>query len=275
MRHRLFWATLAVCIAGCASSPTDSPEALVTRAEAHHKAGDTIKAYRLYHRAAEAGSWKAQYALGDFYRMGGFSTTDSTLADTYIRFVAKREETSEVWHRRAVSTIRQAADEGDPEAQYNLGILYLYGSLNGVGQSVIEEDREVGKQWVMRAAEQDHARALFVLGAHFNKWFEPEEAYGLLERAAALGCADAYGTMAWYHYRGTFTDCEMDHVRFVGLMRQGIEQGSRGLQEWLDDFLNGLERGRANGFAESLQVLSDLEAAGLLGGRAADATAVS
>lgn len=272
MRHRLFWATLVVCLAGCTPSPTQSPEALFTRAEARREAGDTMKAYRLYHRAAEGGSWQAQQRLGDFYRQGGFSNMDSTLADTYIRFVAKRREKSEVWYRRAVLTMHQAADEGDPDAQFFLGNMYMNGFPVGRGPKIIEKDTATAKQWIMRAAEQDHVRALYVLGIPFVKWFEPAVSYSFLERAVALGYTDAYGMMAIYHYRGTFTGGEPDYIRYVGLLQEGIEQGSDRLQDSLDRFLSGIQESSANGSTEARQILAELEAAGLIGDEAGGAT---
>jgi TPR repeat protein len=265
MRVRFFWATLVVCIAGCTPSSTESVEVLFTRAEAHREAGDTMRAYRLYRRAAEAGSWQAQHMLGDFYRLGGFSSTDSSLADTYIRFVAKRLDKSETWYRRAVLTVHQAADLGDPEAQFALGTMYMNGFPRGRGPKVIEKDQAMAKQWIMRAAEQDYARALYILGMPFIKWFEPEEAYGLLERAVALGYADAYGMMALYHYRGVFTDGAPDYIQYVGLLKQGAEQGSIPMEKRLDEFLDEMARSSADGSEEARQILDDLETAGLIG----------
>ena len=45
------------------------------------------------------------------------------------------------------------AENGDAEAQYNLGIAYLYGE-NG-----IEEDRMQAMQWLDKAAKQGHRLA--------------------------------------------------------------------------------------------------------------------
>jgi len=45
-----------------------------------------------------------------------------------------------------------AAENGDPEAQYNLGLLYLEG--NGV-----KKNEKLGAEWIQKAADQGHIAA--------------------------------------------------------------------------------------------------------------------
>jgi len=56
---------------------------------------------------------------------------------------------------------RPLAEQGDPEAQFNLGLLYLDG--HGVPQSSVE-----AANWFRRAAEQDYAAAQHNLGAMYG-----------------------------------------------------------------------------------------------------------
>jgi len=56
---------------------------------------------------------------------------------------------------------RPLAEQGDPEAQYNLGLLYLDG--HGVPQSSAE-----AANWFRRAAEQDYTQAQHNLGAMYG-----------------------------------------------------------------------------------------------------------
>jgi uncharacterized protein len=56
---------------------------------------------------------------------------------------------------------RPLAEEGDPVAQYNLGLLYLDG--HGVPQSSAE-----AANWFRRAAEQDYTQAQHNLGAMYG-----------------------------------------------------------------------------------------------------------
>jgi TPR repeat protein len=62
----------------------------------------------------------------------------------------------------AVKEWRPLAEEGDPIAQFNLGLLYLDG--HGVPQSDAE-----AVNWFRRAAEQDYAQAQHNLGAMYGK----------------------------------------------------------------------------------------------------------
>jgi TPR repeat protein len=53
---------------------------------------------------------------------------------------------------KAVEFFRKAAEEGDPDAQFNLSICY------GKGEGVPQNDSEAMK-WLCKAAEQGHANA--------------------------------------------------------------------------------------------------------------------
>ncbi len=57
---------------------------------------------------------------------------------------------------------RQAAEQGDADAQYNLGVMYNDGQ--GVAQDYAEAVR-----WYRRAAEQDDAAAQVALGVMYGK----------------------------------------------------------------------------------------------------------
>jgi TPR repeat protein len=51
---------------------------------------------------------------------------------------------------------RLSADQGDPDAQYNLGVLYL----KGTG---VPKDRDEAVRWFKKAAGQNHASAVSAL----------------------------------------------------------------------------------------------------------------
>ena len=84
---------------------------------------------------------------------------------------------------QAAGVLRSAADEGDPEAQYLLGLLYL----NGVGVAI---DAQAAERWLRSAAQQNHAAAAFVLAAVLQA--KPagdaaNDAATWLQRSASLG----------------------------------------------------------------------------------------
>ncbi len=60
----------------------------------------------------------------------------------------------------ALSGLRQAADRGEPEAQFSLGVLYVAG--RGV-----ERNDELAVSWFRRAADQGHAVAQYNLGVMY------------------------------------------------------------------------------------------------------------
>ena len=79
---------------------------------------------------------------------------------------------------------RQAAEQGDAGAQYNLGVMYYY------GEGVPEDDAEAVK-WYRKAAEQGYADAQFTLAATYAMGRGvPEDdvaAYAWFSVAAASG----------------------------------------------------------------------------------------
>jgi uncharacterized protein len=81
---------------------------------------------------------------------------------------------------------RPLAEEGEPEAQFNLGLLYLDG--HGVPQSAAE-----AVNWFRRAAEQDYAQAQHNLGAMYGSGQGVKrdyiQAYKWLNLCAAKGNA--------------------------------------------------------------------------------------
>ena len=86
--------------------------------------------------------------------------------------------------REAVKWYRKAAEQGYAKAQYNLGIMY------GKGEGVEEDDREAVK-WYRKAPEQGIAKAQYNLGVMYGKGEGVEEdyvkAYAWLNLAAAQG----------------------------------------------------------------------------------------
>ena len=90
--------------------------------------------------------------------------------------------------REAVTWYYRAAEQGDADAQYRLGLLY------SAGDGALPKDDQKAAQWFRRAAEQEHADAQFMLG---NMYFmglgvpkDQEEAQKWLDAAEKFGCLD-------------------------------------------------------------------------------------
>ena len=134
---------------------------------------DAAKASALYARAADrikaladAGNLHAVKYLGDlyFYGMGGYPQDYAKALETYL----------------------QAAQEGDADAQAQVGLIYM----DGLG---VEPDSDKAMDWNMRAAEQGNAQGqaqigkMYYLGIGVTK--SAEEASRWFERARDAGSA--------------------------------------------------------------------------------------
>jgi len=71
---------------------------------------------------------------------------------------SKAEETTEAKFLKA----QRVAEQGDAEAQYNLGVMYEYG-IRGA-----PKDEVLAAQWYRKAAEQGNARAQHSLGSMYQ-----------------------------------------------------------------------------------------------------------
>jgi TPR repeat protein len=65
-------------------------------------------------------------------------------------------------HAQDFEAVKYMAEQGDADAQFNLGWMYAN------GQGVAKNDAEVVK-WYRKAAEQGHARAQTILGAMYTE----------------------------------------------------------------------------------------------------------
>jgi len=90
-------------------------------------------------------------------------------------------------YKKAFEILKPLAEQGDPSAQYNLGVSYE----NGHG--VRQDYTEAGK-WYKKAAEQGHAKAQLNLGVmYFNShgvrqdYIEAHKWYNLAESRLPLG----------------------------------------------------------------------------------------
>ncbi len=103
-------------------------------------------------------------------------------------------------HTDELRALAVAAEQGDAEAQFKLGVMYEE------GEGVPQDDEEAVK-WLRLAAEQGHADAQVRLGAHYlNKIVfasyrdqDQEEAVKWYRLAAEQGHADAQYNLGWMY----------------------------------------------------------------------------
>ncbi|MCG8418577.1 MAG: ion channel [Proteobacteria bacterium] len=89
--------------------------------------------------------------------------------------------------------IRVAAEKGDAEAQYTLGMMYAHGH-------VVDRDPNAAFRYMRKAAKQEHSRALFKLGSFhflgFGTEVSHQKAVQCLRRAANHGSLSAQKALA-------------------------------------------------------------------------------
>ena len=114
-----------------------------------------------------------------------------------------------------------AAEQGDPEAQYKLGLLYQKG--RGV-----EQDYAKAVEWFQKAADKNHALAQYELGVAYRRGQGVEKDYAKAlkwyRKAADQGCAPAQCDLGFMYDNG--------HGRKAGLRcgRPVVSQGGRARQ---------------------------------------------
>ena len=134
----------------------------------------------------------------------------------------------------AVRWFRQAAEQGHAEAQFHLGLLSVIGK--GISQSTITAVR-----WFRRAAEQGHAGAQFRLGFMYadGKGVEKDEAkaFQWVRLAATQGNAQAQTFLGTMYASGT--GVEQNEAQAVRWLRLAAKQGYAHAQDILDSMYKG------------------------------------
>lgn len=134
--------TLAAARAALAANP--EPQAARELAEAHLAAKDLDGAFLLFRAAAEKGDKQAAIAVGGLYDPATWSKETSPLP-------APNADQAVDWYKRA-------ADAGDAEAQYRLGMVLKSGKTEA------QDGPEQAVVWLKKAADQGHAKAKEALG---------------------------------------------------------------------------------------------------------------
>ena len=189
----------------------------------------SAKSFQSILRKAERGDVYAQFAVGFFLRFSGtfldkLKKEDYNKAEELNNWLRGQRVGAEIveymWFLKAAEQghpraqqfsalypeekkkyeefqrDQEAADHGDPEAMYAMGLYYT--TFN----SPVYENEQKAFQWVEKAAEAGCAKALCALAEAYIKGFgnitifhleyNPEKAVALFRKAADLGNIDAY-----------------------------------------------------------------------------------
>lgn len=123
-----------------------------------------------------------------------------------------------------------AAEQGEPNAETNLGIM----NATGQGES---QDLAEAVRWFRMAAEQGQPRSEDVLGRAYATGLGVEkndaEALQWYLKSAALGLADAQLRAGISYRRGTGTG--VNYTESLRWLRKAFDQGNLLAKEWLGD----------------------------------------
>ncbi len=201
------------------------------------RAGNYAQVLKLWQPLAEQGDTELQYNLGVMYSQGRGVEKDTQKAIHWLQLAASQGDRDALArlgkiyalqkkYTLAEPLLRQAAEQGQASAQYNLAVLYA----NGWG---LPEDQELALRWYYKAAEQGHPAAQFNLGVmHENGQGIPadyKEAFRWYDKAARQGDADAQANLGrlYFQGKGTPRDKLLAYAWFSAAAEQGVENAKK------------------------------------------------
>eukprot|EP00466_Bigelowiella_natans_P002924 jgi/Bigna1/130581/aug1.11_g5289 len=130
-------------------------------------------AARLYKFAAQKNNPQAQVWLGACYQddlVGGFSYEDDHEEAEEEEGEEEALDEDAVRHRKAFKWLQLAAENGEAEGMYRLGLCYLRGEGVNGGEDISE-----GRKWLFKASERgfepatDHLRSMGMIDSNTTK----------------------------------------------------------------------------------------------------------
>lgn len=147
----------------------------------------------------------------------------------------------------AIEETLMLAEQGDMEAQFNLGVAHYNGieKEGGKGYTAIESNYNKALEWLTKAAEQGHAGAQNNLGLMYkealNVLQNDYEAFEWFTKAAEQGHADAQNNLGLLYRDGKETP-EAVHMTIYGHEINDTTPSAQDYEEIFGDFgLDGPE----------------------------------
>lgn len=185
---------------------------------------DETEAVKWHLKAAAQGLANAEFGLGVMYANG--------------QGVPENREEAKKWYHKAqeqnyagvIEWFHSAAEKGDVQAQFCLGVVHF----SGRGVPV---DQNEALKWFLKAAEGRHAKAQYWLGCWFNRREgtsnNKTEAMKWFRRAAEQGDAGAQRELSLMYYNGK--DVLKDKGEGLKWVRKAVAQGddeAQGVLRW-------------------------------------------
>lgn len=134
---------------------------------------------------------------------------------------AKTSQAQEV----GIAQLQHLAEQGNVEAQYDLGMAYIK------GQSV-QKNYQIAKEWLEKSAMQDYPGALGFLGVMYQNGLGVEKNYAkamdFLNRAASKGNIDAMASLGQMYSDGE--GVERNYSKAVEYLKPAANAGNWGAQ---------------------------------------------
>jgi len=218
---------LCLVVFGCASAPGVSD-------------GRDARAIEQLMTAAEAGDRQAQSELAFAYQTGrgvpadqaagvewhskaaeqGVMASKAALGRCLLKGVGTRAQPI-----RAASVLREAALAGEPNAQAQLGALFVH----GFGRRTIRPDFDKAEKWLLAASEQGVAQAQYDLAQlYFDKDAQEQGLAWLREAIEQDHPGAAYALLSTHYLEGD--DVPQDEAESLRLLRRGAELGDAAAQ---------------------------------------------
>lgn len=225
------------------------------------------KALHWFNKAAKNGHKDAQYLLGSFYYNGNPVKRDMEKAKHWLTMAARagvesasvlisaiNAQTKKKTKQKTRSTndlFLASAEKGDKNAQFKVGLMYLY------GEDGFTKDEEKALHWLGKAAAQDHTKAQYEVGMmHYRPGDEDNE----IARALLAKAADKGHTNSQYFLAAIYTQKQQFDNAAQWLDRAFQNDHEEALEMLVELYISGKIQN-----ADKQRVLAWLEKASLKG----------
>lgn len=178
------------------------------------------KAENYINKTYQAGSLANKRAVNDL------AAIDAAQGSRTKKIAEIKKAFPEAFVIKNIHDLRKAAEQGDAQAQFNLGMCYA----NGKG---VKENLTEAVEWYRKAAEQGHAQAQYELsGCYYLKYgYDNNKCIEWLRKAAEQGHIKAQYQLGYCYDKGH--GVKKDPNEAVKWYRKAAEQGDSNAEKAL------------------------------------------
>jgi len=181
---------------------------------------DDREAVAWWQKAADQGLAEAQNALSAMPKKSAAVGQDDSRQSSSANSSPQVANNPPQAPLTELQRLQQAAEQGDAEAQYFLGVMYAN------GRGVAQDDRQAVAWW-LKAAEQGYAIAQYLMGAMYTEGRgvvkDDRQAVAWYRKAADQGYRDAQVALGNIYFTGR--GVPQDHHQAMAWYRKAADQG--------------------------------------------------